>query len=92
MNKSEMITHSNGNKEWYLNSRLHRENGPAVEYINGDKYWYLKGKRHRIDGPAIEFVNGNKLWYQNGIKLTHFQIFKVILNNYFFKNRLIKNQ
>ena len=30
-----------GNKHWYLNGKLHRENGPAVECINGDKWWFL---------------------------------------------------
>jgi len=31
-------------KEWRLAGRLHRENGPAVEYANGSKYWYVEGK------------------------------------------------
>ena len=30
----------NGDKAWYLNGELHREDGPAVECV-GDKYWYL---------------------------------------------------
>ena len=55
-----------GNKRWYLNGKLHREDGPAIEYSNGDKYWYLNGKLHRVDGPAIEYVNGDKYWYLNG--------------------------
>jgi hypothetical protein len=29
------------NKWWYLNDKLHREDGPAVEGANGDKWWYL---------------------------------------------------
>ncbi len=29
---------------WYLNGQLHREDGPAVEYISGLKQWYLNGK------------------------------------------------
>jgi hypothetical protein len=55
-----------GSKFWYLNGILHREDGPAVEYINGNKYWYLNGQRHRIDGPAFEDVNNYKAWYLNG--------------------------
>jgi len=35
---------TNGSKYWYLNDKLHREDGPAIEYNDGDKYWYLKGK------------------------------------------------
>jgi len=53
-------------KEWYLNGRLHREDGPAIEFPNGSKEWYLNGKRHREDGPAMEFPNGDKFWYLNG--------------------------
>jgi hypothetical protein len=52
--------------EWFLNGKLHREDGPAVEYVNGDKYWYLNGKLHREDGPAIERANGYKAWCLNG--------------------------
>ena len=32
-----------GNKCWYLNDELHREDGPAVEWVNGDTWWYYKG-------------------------------------------------
>ena len=35
---------ADGTKEWYLNDKLHREDGPAREYANGSKYWYLNGK------------------------------------------------
>ena len=45
-----------GSKEWWLNGKRHREDGPAVEYcINGSKEWWLNGKRHREDGPAVEY-------------------------------------
>jgi hypothetical protein len=57
--------YSNGSKYWFLNGKLHREDGPAVEHPNGDKYWYLNGKRHREDGPAVEWPNGSKEWYLN---------------------------
>jgi len=64
--------HDNGNREWYLNGKLHRIDGPAVEYYNGAKFWYLNGKYHRTDVdemgvslPAIEFANGDKSWYLN---------------------------
>ena len=45
--------------------KLHRIDGPAVEYANGDKFWYQNGKLHRVDGPAMELSNGTKEWYQN---------------------------
>jgi N-acetylneuraminic acid mutarotase len=63
--------YDDGDKEWYLNGNLHREDGPAIEYDNGDKYWYLNGKLHREDGPACEYSDeysddGDKEWYLNG--------------------------
>ena len=60
------VTDANGNKHWYLNDKLHRDDGPAIENANGNKFWYQNGKRHRVDGPAIETANGNKQWYLNG--------------------------
>ena len=36
-----------GDKRWYVNGKLHREGGPAVEFVNGDKQWYTNGKLHR---------------------------------------------
>jgi hypothetical protein len=52
--------------KWYLNGKLHREDGPAIEYANGTKEWYLNGKCHREDGPAVEYADGSKYWYLNG--------------------------
>ena len=37
----------NGDRFWFLNGELHREDGPAVEYVSGTKHWYLNGERHR---------------------------------------------
>ncbi len=53
-------------KEWYLNNKFHREDGPAREWIDGNKEWYLNGKLHCTDGPARELSNGTKEWYLNG--------------------------
>ena len=33
----------NGDKQWFLNDKRHREDGPAIEWANGDKWWYLNG-------------------------------------------------
>jgi len=66
MIKYEVEVNANGTKFWYLNGKLHREDGPAVEYANGSKKWYLNDKLHREGGPAIEYPNGGKYWYLNG--------------------------
>ena len=55
-----------GTKEWYLNGKRHREDGPAIEWADGYKEWYLNGKLHREDGPAVEYADGHKRWYLNG--------------------------
>jgi hypothetical protein len=68
--KYEVEVYTNGNKFWYLNGKIHREKGPAIECTNGDKCWYLNGQRHREDGPAIEFANGDKAWFLKGERLT----------------------
>ena len=36
---------NNGNKRWYSNDKLHREDGPAIEFANGSKSWYLNDQR-----------------------------------------------
>ena len=57
--------YSNGDKSWWLSGKLHRTDGPAIEYASGSKEWWLNGNRHREDGPAVECANGNKSWYLN---------------------------
>jgi hypothetical protein len=59
---------------WYEMFRvidgLHRDDGPAVEYLDGTKEWYKNGMLHREDGPAILYRDGTESWYMHGIKLT----------------------
>jgi hypothetical protein len=61
-----IVQRSNGTKSWFLNGRIHREDGPAIEYANGSKQWWLNGGPHRVDGPAIEYADGRKSWHLNG--------------------------
>jgi hypothetical protein len=39
--KYEVEVYPNGDKHWHLNGKLHREDGPAIEWADGDKCWYL---------------------------------------------------
>ena len=59
-----------GSKVWFLNGKLHRTDGPAIEYADGSKEWRLHGELHRTDGPAIEWADGYKAWYADGKRLT----------------------
>ena len=61
---------ANGTKEWFIDGKFHRIDGPAIEWSNGTKQWWLDGRRHRIDGPAFEWANNNnKQWWLDGIQL-----------------------
>ena len=70
----------NGDKDWYLKGKRHREDGPAFEGASDNKAWWLNGILHREDGPAIEGATGGKSWYLNGVELTETE----------FKNRMNK--
>jgi hypothetical protein len=62
----ECTVGEDGRKEWLLNGKYHREDGPAIESADGTKRWLLNGYRHREDGPAVEWADGSKGWYLNG--------------------------
>jgi len=60
-NKPICIESANGNKQWFLNDKLHREDGPAIEWASGAKEWWL---------------NGTKEWWLNNEKTTALEVFK----------------
>lgn len=68
--KNGLSTDIEGNRYWFKNYLLHREDGPAIEFADGKKFWYQEGKKHRDDGPAVEFWHGNNQWYLNGCELS----------------------
>ena len=61
------VTDKKGTVRWYWRGRLHREDGPAIEWANGSKEWYRNGLLHRDDGPAIEWASGDKWWFKDGL-------------------------
>ena len=71
---------------YYVNGNLHREDGPAEEYIDGAKYWYINDKYHRLDGPAIELASGKKSYYIEGKRYSSKEEFEKIA--YMYKNGL----
>jgi len=38
---SYCIEYRDGTKDWIVNDKYHREDGPAIEWIDGSKYWYI---------------------------------------------------
>jgi hypothetical protein len=64
------VIESDDSNFWFFDDKLHRTDGPAIEWKNGNRHWYSHGKLHRTDGPAIEYYNGTKIWCINGKKIT----------------------
>jgi hypothetical protein len=58
--KTYKLVELEGDKRWYKNGKLHRDDGPAIEWANGDKSWYKNGKLYMREGF------GTKHWYKNG--------------------------
>jgi hypothetical protein len=49
----------NGTKIWYINGKIHRENGPAVIRLNGNNKYYLNDIEYTEDTyRTIQFFNG----------------------------------
>ena len=59
------------NKEdikYYVNGKLHREDGPAWVHSKGRQSWWFKGYYHREDGPAVVGINGvRQEWWIHGV-------------------------
>jgi len=51
-----VTVYANGDRFWYLNGELHREDGPACEFSDGYKEWYFNGE----DLTEEEFFNRTK--------------------------------
>jgi len=63
-----------GERRWRRHGKLHRENGPAVEYENTFskwcmKEWWFNGHLHRKGGPAVESTDGEPEWWINGARV-----------------------
>jgi len=72
-----------GQKYWYLNGKLHREDGPAaIEHFWVAKTWFQNGLRHRLDGPAVEWRNGEQYWiWGEYLSREQFEIFQHLWDN-----------
>lgn len=50
---------ANGDRFYYYENKLHRENGPAIELAAGGKVWYHEGKRSNAKSQT-EFTSLTK--------------------------------
>jgi hypothetical protein len=71
-----------GTKSWRIKGKVHRVDGPAVEWPDGTKEWWLNEKRHRIDGPAIDRTTGDKSWWLND-EYYSFEDWKIKVREYY---------
>jgi hypothetical protein len=67
-NKKMHTVGATGDRFWFKDGELHREDGPAIESNKGVGKWYKNGRIHRVDGPAIEYPDGKKYWWLNDIE------------------------
>lgn len=58
---------------FFKNKKLHRLDGPAIEYSDGSYVWCKDGRLHREDGPAYHYnsKSGDELneWWYNGVSI-----------------------
>jgi hypothetical protein len=67
MQTYKVIVDEDKNIRWYNDKeKLHRLDGPAIEWAGGYKVWYVEDKLHRLDGPAVEGADAYKAWYVDG--------------------------
>lgn len=64
--KPDIIIQPGGTVKYTVKGRIHRTDGPAIEYTDGTKEWYLDNRLHRENAPAIEWSNGTRSWYISG--------------------------
>jgi hypothetical protein len=53
---------------YYRNSRLHREDGPAIIYPEGLTFWYKHGKLYNGLGPVEITSDGEVVYSSNFIE------------------------
>ena len=69
-NYEQIEINANGDKFYLKDGKLHREDGPAIEFVCGDCAWYQNGVPHREDGPAIDCGGDIKLYWIKGVQYT----------------------
>lgn len=55
-----------GRREWWLDGKRHRDDGPAVEHPSRTRWWWRNGELHRDNEPAVEHADGKRYWYRDG--------------------------
>lgn len=80
--ESTAIERPDGTREHWHRGRLHREDGPAVEFAGKELHlrlpfgelrlfgpvelWFRRGRLHRDGEPAVRDAKGSALWFTEG--------------------------
>jgi hypothetical protein len=61
------IKNNTGDKYWYINGKIHRENDkPAIELIDGEKFWYINGKFIKQNHDSNGIIHNDKFFDGDG--------------------------
>lgn len=65
-----LVVDNDGNKFWYKNDKLHRDDDlPAYIGNNGMQEWYKNGTLDRDnDKPSMVYPDGRQIWHKNGMR------------------------
>lgn len=67
----EILQLPDGTNIYTTDGRLHREDGPAIEFSNGTSYYFIDGVLHRDNGPAISCADpAGCYWFKHGVAIT----------------------
>ena len=47
------VEYANGDREWWKNGLIHRDNQPAIERVNGESEWWEHGKLKKSTKPVL---------------------------------------
>lgn len=72
---------------WYLNGKIHRDDGPAIIHHTGSKFWWVNGKCHKLSGPASVWSGGTTVYYIHGVIHTQEEFY----NNHLVVNFMVEN-
>ena len=62
-----------GDKEWWLNGKRHREDGPAIEWSWGGKTWWLHDEEVHPEALVdLQLSRGTFCYYNEQTDTLHF--------------------
>ena len=63
MLRVKVVEYPDWAKFYFLDNKIHRNGGAAIEYFNGTNAYYKNGQRHRVGAAAVEYPSGARYYY-----------------------------